>query len=841
MRGGLLARASGRFHRRHPWQTLLILLGIALGVAVVVAVDLANESARRAFDLSLEAVAGGASHRIYGGPGGIPEEVFTRLRRERGVHASAPVIVDRVELAGRGFTLLGVDPVSEIALDRHVIGMAPGGNLGSLLAGDALWLSEAAAAELELAPGDPLSLRHGGRDLRATLGGTFAARGAEELIIADIAVAQALLDRPGVLDRIDLNPGEARARRLADWLPPPLRLVSAGERDRSLRAMTDTFHLNLTAMSLLALLVGGLLIHNTVTFTVLRRRETWGLYRALGVTPGQVRTLVVGEALVLALAGTALGLVLGIALSQSLVDLVLRTIDDLYFQLTVSEFTLSPLSLAKGIALGLGVTLVSVLAPMRTAGRTPPALVMRRSGLERRSRGLARWLFAAGLALLVAGGWLVTRELGLAGGFVALALIVTGICAMVPALLHLAIRLLLRLAGDRVGILPRLALRGIDAGLSRTGLAVAALTVAVAATVGMGIMIDSFRHSLETWLAQTLRGDLYVTLEGFSARQPGPGLSPDWIAQLRALDGVAAVERHRVVTVETEQGPLQLLAGDVLGGNAAAPSIVDEQLLARDGGSAGLSRFSQGEGILISEPLAHHRDLGVGDRITFVTARGETPLPVLGVFTDYRSTRGLAMMHLDLYQRLWRDRGISGLALYGDGSVPVASLLNQVRRGAEARPRRIQVQSSAEIRGRSLAIFEQTFAVTRVLRLVTVLVAFVGVLGALMLLQLERMRELAILRATGMTARQVGALVLGQTGLMGLLAGLLALPLGLVMAWVLIHVINLRAFGWTLGWTLDPGILLEALTLSLVAALLAGLWPAWRAGRVAPAEVLRDE
>ena len=836
----LLVRASYGFYRAHPGQTLLILIGIALGVAVVVAVDLANESARRALDLSLESVAGGATHRIYGGPGGIPEGVFSRLRREKGVHASAPVMVDQVELAGRSFTLLGVDPVSEIALARYAIGVAGGDELTSVVAARALWLPVATAAELGLSPGDTMPLSHGGQQLDAIVGGTFTSRAAQDLLIADIATAQRLLERPGTLDRIDLNVDEARARLINDWLPPPLKLVRGEDRDRSLRAMTDTFHLNLTAMSLLALLVGGLLIHNTVTFTVLRRRETWSLYRAIGVMPGEVRALVVGEALVLGVAGTLTGLLLGVILAQGLVDLVLRTIDDLYFRLTVSGFALAPISLAKGAALGLGVTLASVLVPAWAAGRTPPALGMRRSGVESRSRALIRWLLVAGLVVALAGAWLVNRELGLAGGFIALAMLVTGICATIPAILHLFIQLLLQIVGTRLSILPRLALRGIDAGLSRTGLAVATLTVAVAATVGMGIMIDSFRKSLEIWLDQTLSGDLYVTLEGFSARQPGPGLPAEWVEQLRNLEGIAAVERHRVVTVETGSGPLRVIAADVLGADTAPP-VVDERLLARPAVANLRERFSGGEGILISEPLAHRRHLGVGDAIPFMTSRGEKTLPVLGVFRDYRSTQGLAMMHLRLYRHLWDDRGISGLALYGDGSVPVDMLLAEVRRRADQQVRRIQVQSSAEIRHRSLAIFEQTFAVTRVLRLITVLVAFVGVLGALMLLQLERLRELAILRATGMTVRQVGALVLGQTGLIGLLAGFLALPLGLVMARVLLDVINLRAFGWTLGWTLDPALLVEAVALSVAAALLAGLWPALRAGRVAPAKVLRDE
>jgi putative ABC transport system permease protein len=244
--------------------------------------------------------------------------------------------------------------------------------------------------------------------------------------------------------------------------------------------------------------------------------------------------------------------------------------------------------------------------------------------------------------------------------------------------------------------------------------------------------------------------------------------------------------------------------------------------------------------VLVSEPLAYRRNLHPGSMLTVFTGTGEKQLRVTGIFYDYGSDQGVVMMKLDHYRALWNDQAISSLAVYAAPGRDVDTLVQRLRDHVGA-DEVIQIQSNKALRAASLEIFDRTFAITSVLQLLAMIVAFVGILSALMALQLERARELGTLRAIGLTPGQLWGVVLSQTGLIGLVAGLLAIPLGVALAMVLVFVINKRSFGWTLQLQLDGGLFLQALRVAIVAALLAGLYPAWRMSRTAPALALREE
>jgi putative ABC transport system permease protein len=210
------------------------------------------------------------------------------------------------------------------------------------------------------------------------------------------------------------------------------------------------------------------------------------------------------------------------------------------------------------------------------------------------------------------------------------------------------------------------------------------------------------------------------------------------------------------------------------------------------------------------------------------------------VFYDYGSQRGVLVMRRDLFERFWADRAVSSAGVYLRTGASLRRVLDTLR--AIARDvQHVLVRSNRSLRAQSLIIFDRTFAITQVLRLLAVLVAAVGILSALAALQLERAREFAVLRATGFTPAQVSALIIGETGLLGLMAGVLAMPLGVAMSLVLTEVINRRAFGWSIQTFVTPEALLQALLLALVASLLAGIFPAWRAATTAPAIALRSE
>lgn len=844
--GQVLRAVSRRYLTRHPWQTWLSVLGIALGVAMVIAVDLANESARRGFQRSLAQVTGPATHRIESASSSIAEGQYILLRREHGLNQAVPVLEAPVRADARGLTLLGLDLIAAATLRPELLRVAPDVGASGAAAGlvrlltqpGTIALSAPDAEALGVAVGDTLALRIGEGTAQLTVAALLPAdSGLTGLAVADIATAQEVLGRLGEFDHIDLILDDAAARRLGDALPPGLELRPAAARSNALTQLTRAFHTNLTAMSLLALLVGGFIVYNTMTFAVLQRRSLLGTLRLQGVTRGQLFLLVAGEAALLAALGALLGVLGGIAAGAGLVQLVTRTINDLYFQTDVRGLTLIPWSLLKGAALGFGVTLLAALPPALEAARSQPRDVLRRNLIERRGRSLLPWLALAGLGTIGLGLVLIApsaRSMTL--GFVALFLVIVGASLTMPLVVHGLARATTPLFGALFGMPGRLAARGITASITRSGLAVAALAVAVAATVGVGIMIGSFRASVTDWLEQTLSSDIYVTVGNGERGDRQGALPADLGARLAALPGVVAVSEGRARRVQARAGPVMVLALRGHGDGAPRGFRFRGDTLPEL-----WPRWHAGELVLISEPYAWHQRLGVGDRLELFTTAGWRSFTVGGVFQDYGSDSGMLVLPRPVYASLWQDPAIGTLGLQLAAGADLDAVSAAVQEVLATLPRPASMQTNKAIRALSIEIFERTFTITRVLRLLAVGVAFIGILSALMALELERGRDYAILRATGLTRTQLARLILLQTSAMGIAAGLLAIPLGIGMGSLLITVINLRSFGWTMPMQVSAETLLSGLALAWIAALLAGLWPAWRAARTTPARALRDE
>jgi len=255
----------------------------------------------------------------------------------------------------------------------------------------------------------------------------------------------------------------------------------------------------------------------------------------------------------------------------------------------------------------------------------------------------------------------------------------------------------------------------------------------------------------------------------------------------------------------------------------------------------GMEIFNAGEGVFVSEPLAYLEQIDLGGSVTLLTDRGMQDFPVVGIFHDYTSGIGLVHLHESLYSRYWENRPFTRLTLDLAQGAEADNVQSAIQALLENNENRFNLIANRQLRELTLQIFDRTFAITNVLRILAILVAFVGVVSTLMALQLEKAREFAILRSTGMTPLQVAGLIFKQTLVLGLCAGIFALPLGLMMSDILIDVINRRSFGWTMQNFLPEDILVEGVLLAVVAAMVAGIYPAWRAGRIRPAMALREE
>ena len=831
---------------RRPLHTGLMVLGVALGVAVVIAIDLANTSASRGFARSTEAVVGRATHQVLGGPSGLAQDVLRRIRVEGGLRASAPVVegyVTALDLDREPLRVLGLDVLSEAPFRAHLGGgsFADSGFERLFVDESAVFLGSALTDRHRLGIGDTMRVRVQDRIETLVVTGIIRspdprdAASLDGLLIMDVGRAQRLFRLGDRITRVDLVASEDEADRVATLLPPGARLVSASEQAAAAAQLTEAFQLNLTALSLLALVVGMFLIYNTVLFSVVQRRTVLGTLRLLGVTGGQVFSLVLLETAAASAVGVLLGLGLGYVLGQGAVRLVTRTINDLYYVVSVTGAPLTAASVAKGVVLGLGAGVLAAVAPALEAARVEPVDALRPSRLESRARRLVPAVALGGALLAIFGATLLAvagRSLPLS--FAGLFAIVLGLALVAPLATVGAMAVAGPVGGRLVGTLGRLAARTVTRSVSRTGVAIAALAVAVSVTIGVGLMIESFRSTVENWLDLSLRADVFISAPAPGGTRAAPVLSPDILARVRAVRGVEDVETFRAVRVASPKGDVRVAVAD-----------------SRRPRDAALYRFAEGDpeevwervkagAILVSEPFAfRHRLPARGGTVELQTDSGLQAFPVAAVFYDYATESGLVLLSRNVYERHWDDRAVSSLGVYVAAGHAVEDVVRDLR--AALAGTALMVTPHRALRARALEVFDRTFAVTQALRLLAVIVAFIGVWSALLALQVERTRELATLEVLGLGERQLWGLSVLETGLMGMVAGLLSLPMGWLLAFILVNVINVRSFGWTMRLEADPWLFAQALVVSVIAAVLASVYPLVRLRRRPLAAALRSE
>ena len=838
----LLWRARWRALRREPGQSALLILSLALGVAVVVAVDLVNAASRAAMATASAQLQGASTHRIEGPGGSLSLDAYGALRRawragtllegDAPVMGFAPILEGRLPLPdGSPLRLLGIDPFSSLRQESFSAG-APVADAQTL--SWTQFLTTPGAALLspsvgpELAPGDRLPLPEArALTVLGRLPGMEAAAAPLALAVVDLATAQEWLGATDRLSRVELALPEAQPRsalrrglerlfpglllseaspevRLAPALReayPGLELRSQRESALALGGLASAFQLNLAAMGLLALLVGLYLLYGALAYSVRRRLDSFGRFRALGVAPAALQRHVLLEALTFAGLGALLGLLLGRLLAGGLLGLISATLEGLYDQVAIAALPLDLVPYGKGLVLALGGGLAVAWPLAREAGRAP--LLPRAGRSPAQTGGRAGLAFALGLSLLAL--MLLRLPSGYLGALLALAAILLAGAQGVGPVTALLLRGLNRLAVP-LPLRLRLPLREASRGLGRAQLALAALVVALATAVGMTIMVSSFRLTVADWLEDRLdapvlargqalgsaRGPLEAALE--AARRDG--LVSGWVWRQSVDDWLEGMP-VRVTLLEAE--------------GHEAPSL------------------------RLSEPLARQLGRTAGGALAWPGR-----LPDGEFLAPYYRSYGGGRLELEMPRALWAGpapAGPWGLAVYG---APEAVL----PRLQAALPRSGELLAQGPVKARALAIFDRTFRVTAVLQTIAGVVAGVGLLSAFAALALDRRQQLSALRILGAPGPFAARQLLLEAGLLAGIAGLLALPLGALAAWVLCDAVNLRAFHWTLALHWPPAAFFEALLLALAAGLLAALGPAlrtWRAPAAEALEVLRAQ
>jgi putative ABC transport system permease protein len=824
--------------RAGPALFLLTVAGVGLGVASVLSIQILNQAALGAFAGTVRAISGDADLAVVGWAGELPEDLLPSVLATPGVRSAAPLYRTEVAVEGRpglGLEVVGADLLAGArgpwALRR--------GDLGPAL-GTPGWMAvtPALAAEQGWKVGDLVPVSSGSR--RVTLrvgtlvdlqsGSPLASR---RLVAMDLAQTQALLGVHGRITEIDVSGGEGQDRgALAASIEARLggraRVIALDQRQAEAAGLLSAFRLNLTALSLVSLLVGGFLVYAAIQASLVRRREELGVLRAVGATRTQVLGLVLAEASVLGLLGTALGIPVGTLAARANIGAVSGTLRNLYLLEGIERAELTPTLVLVAAAVGVGGALGGALIPALDASRRDPRALLASLSLQEETEARARPLLAAGLAAAAAA---LAFQRALARWPPAGFILAVGVLAAVALAAPAVVRSLGFLGRPR-----RLAaawgMRTLPARLRTAAVAAGALAVAVSMLCGITVMIGSFRVTVDRWLGRTLRADVYVTTPSWRRARSEATLAPEVAARLAADPEVVGVDFLRQV-----QGLAEDRRVSISGVDAALPvrgGRVD--LLAGD--PSDVWRAVRSGAALVSEPLARKAGLRSGGTVRIRTAGGTAALPVAGVYHDYGTESGAVMVDLGTFARLFGEGPPSNAALYlRAGADPEAAV---VRLRAALGGAAVLVRSQRALRGEVLALFDQTFAVTRLLQAMGLLIAVAGIALSLLVLARERAAELALYRALGATRAQLFAIFLGRgmgIALAGIALGALG---GAALAAVLVKVVNPSFFGWTIALHPPWGALAREGAAILGAAAAASAWPAIRASATPAGELSRD-
>ncbi|MES1258864.1 MAG: FtsX-like permease family protein [Acidobacteriota bacterium] len=814
-------------------RSILTLVSIALGVAVVIAIELAGDAATGSFESSLTTLVGKVDYEVTAN-GSVDERSIARLAALPLNARFSPVIEQPVVIAGGGSTTVyGIDVIAA--------GLQSGGGFSVDTLETSAVLSSDLAARLHAGKGDTITLRGRGRSQAFKIQSIVPQQNTGWVGI-DIAAAQRLLDMYGKLDRIEvfLLPGEEPdrvGRAIRSAVPATYDVQTPGARSEENRRMLRAFRWNLRILSYISLLVGAFLIYNTIAVSVVRRRTEIGILRAIGASSRAVLAMFLGEAAMLGFLGSILGMGLGRVLAGAILGMISDTVNALFTTSAPGVVALSFGSIAMAVLTGTGVAFISALIPAREAARVAPAEAMRRESREhetrlRAGRDLA---LAAAVAALAAGlcqfGPIDGRPVL---GYVATLLAVVAVALISPAFVTVTIRGLSGTLKRTMGAAGLIAGRSLVASLARTSVVVTALATAVSMMIAVGIMVGSFRETVQVWLDSQLRADIYLRAAGSASAGIYPPLDPRVPAIVAEAPGVADVDIFHAFRFHYEGTQATFGAGVM--------DIVRRKRSLRflSGDAAEILASLPGHArVIVSEPFANKHHVRSGQLLRIPLGTHTVSFTVAGVYYDYANDRGFVLADRQILLRYLPEQPVTNIAVY----LKPDSNAQQVRRDLETRlgdfP--LMIVPNEVLRDGAIKVFDRTFAVTYALEVVAILVAMLGAASALLALVLDRRREIGLIRYLGAAQSQVRNMILTEAALLGLLAGLLGLVLGTALSMVLIYVVNKQSFGWTIQF--HPPVLLLGAALLLVWAftVLAGVWPARFAARLEPAEVVHTE
>jgi putative ABC transport system permease protein len=826
---------------REPLRSSLILVAVALGVAVVLAIELAGDAAAGSFRSSVATLTGNYDLEVTG-TGGVPDDIVGKLATLPYNVSLHPRIEDYATLPDTGETVpvLGLDLVSDHPSN---LTSARSSDL-QFLQEEGVWVSKHLSEYLRLKIGGTLRLQlNDASRIFKVLGIFDDSQNHDDLIVMDIAIAQRVLARDNRVDRILISLPRSPAidtweQKLRAALPSGVELRREGAQKKEHQRLLSAFRGNLRVLSYVALVVGAFLIYNTISVSVVRRRPEIGIIRSLGASRKDVLLAFLAEAACFGLIGGGIGIILGRLMALGAVRPIAATVTSLYVTSSPAPIELSPGTIFLGFFVGISVSLISAAAPAREAALVSPVEAMARARRDyiagvRKMRDL--WI-ASGLALT---GLAASYAPAIDGrpllGYLAALLFIAAATFSIPALVAGVSVVSYQLLRRLLGVEALLAARSLAASLRRTSVLVGALATAIAMTTAVGIMVGSFRQTVAIWLDDQLKADLFLRPAGNPGSDRHPKMDPSLADKIAGLPQVAEVDRFRGYDLSYEGLPATLGSVDTRGNHeqgrirylsGKTDAEIDQQL-------------RQANNAVISEPFANKHHLRAGDTIELPLGQALIPFHIVDVYYDYANEKGYIIVDRSILLRYLPDPAPSNIAIYLKPGVNLNDAKDAVQKVISGHS--LWISTNQSIRTEGLRIFDRTFAITYALEIVAILVAIMGIAGALLALVIDRRREFGLLRFLGASVAQVRKIVLIEAGLIGLLANIAGIALGIILSLLLVYVINKQSFGWTIQFHWPVAILLAALSVVYLATILAGFYPARIATRLNPIEVVHEE
>lgn len=823
-----LIRAFLRYHIRRPIITILCVAGVAFGVAALSAITLASQSAMKSFRQTVRTYAPRVTYTITSPSSHLEESAFVRLvRKVPGLHA-LPVIELRVFIPSlkRYGLLIGTDPL----FDPDQLRSFP--PVASQIWEDFLKKPHFVLTSVpNTGMGSPYNLKvtleNGGTILLTVGGRLHHAEGDKDALtfLGDISWVQSAAHMEVQLNRIDLvHPTQSQLEAIRRILPKSLLLMTTGETAHAFNAMLRSFKLNLQALGLLSLFVGFFLIYNTLMFTVLQRRKDLGVFLSLGGLRREMVFAVWIDVTLISLIGAIIGLFLGYYLASYSLRLIGKTLSDIYAIPNPRHVFVSGKYLLEGLALGVVAGWAGAMLPVFELLRSRVLILLHRIAIEDRVYTLRAKIAIAGVGLLIA-SLLISRMPGDSPypGFLSAFGICLSFSLMAPLMVTFLTSITQHALSRRISIKQRLAVSNISRRLSRTSPAIAALMVAISMSIGISIMILSFRQTLTDWIKTNIQGDYYLSV---GTKTFGDAtLNPKIYSILSGLKIVEAINRYRGITYLYKGRYIRL-------------SAMDADVMRRHSDYLFFSSYKNPWGrvasgdVIISESLANKFHIKVGDIMVIKGLKNAKRCVVSGIFRDFITEHGVAVLDWRVYTKLFHDRRFNSLAIF---LKPGVSRVN-ARMFIEKRLRTLPhlLYSHRQLRQRILSVFDQSFAITKSTRIIAVTIAFFGIISALLAIFMETEHEYGILRALGLNKREIFGMSLTQAIFMGFYACIIAFFCGPLLGYILIKVINLKSFGWTITYHAQAALFGKTLLIAIAASLASGIYPAYRISQSRP-------